>query len=199
MEADQTRYLLHKLNRVFKDGYRPARGNQPYDQFLKSGVMAEDMVNCLGHIFNLRNQQFDDYFIAPADEYWHESYFTGFMRQANNDCRKVAELVVDFIRETGLKVAECDPAEPVTDFKSWKIAMYFSEVDMHYLLEDVPQKWSGKLGFSDQVERLRGVTPPARYAVKDGFWIPAYDLYNTYKITNPHADESNRYVQERCR
>ncbi len=61
MNHAQTHYLLKKLRQVFRDGYRPVRGDEPYGVALDNGTTANNMVNCLGHTFNLRNRQFNDY------------------------------------------------------------------------------------------------------------------------------------------
>ena len=197
MEKAQTQYLLRKLNQVFKDGYRPARGNESYCYRLNNGDYVSDMVNCFGHVFNLRNQQFNDYQIAPAIEKWEHRYFTGFFNHGSTNHER-AQLMLDFIRETGLKVTECDPAEPVTDFKSWKMALYFADNDMHCFLEDAPHQWSEKLGFNTRVNHHHFATPPRLHKFTIGWGCETdYDLYNTYKITNPYADESNPYVKDR--
>lgn len=112
--------------------------------------------------------------------------------------RDWAAKMLDFIKEIGLRVQECDPLEPVTDFRSWKIALYFSIDDFHYLLEDTPNQWSSKCGFSKRLEQLDRRRAPRKYRY---FNLPdpdmdTYYFYNTYKITNPYADENNRYVKD---
>lgn len=197
MEKEQTEYLLRKLNQVFQDGYRPARGKESYFYSLKNNnrTLVSDMVNCFGHIFNLRNQQFDDYQIEPPLDKWKTHYYTGFFNDADTH-QKRAALMLDFIRETGLKVTKCDPAEPVTDFKSWKMALYFNDFDFHCLLEDAPHQWSEKMGTTIRVNHHHFAIPPLLRTTDNCFFGVGYDLYNTYKITNPHADENNRYVKD---
>lgn len=197
MEKAQTQYLLRKLNQVFKDGYRPARGNESYCYRLNNGDYASDMVNCFGHVFNLRNHQFEDYQIVPAIEKWGHRYFTGFFNHGSTNPER-AQLMLDFIQETGLKVTECDPAEPVTQFDSWKMALYFGEEDFHCFLEDTPHQWSEKLGFNTRVNHHKFAIPPRLYNIPISCSSGLdYDLYHTYKITNPYASESNPYVKDR--
>lgn len=181
---ESTHHLLSKLHQVFKDGYRPARGNESYAAQLKNGVLAGDMINCFGHTFNLRNQQLDDYQFTPDRIYGYFPAEPGASGQTR------AQPMLDFIQETGLRVAACDPNEPITDFKSWKIALYFAPSDFHFLLEEAPGRWSSKLGFSFEVDQ--NLYPPQKY-----YGAFDYNLFNTYKITNPHADANNRYLQGR--
>ena len=192
-QEDPTQHLLRKLRQVFKDGYRPARGNESYDVMLNNGAKAYIMVNCLGHIFNLRNQQFNDYQIMPYKMY---GTFDGI---GFNKHKKAAKRMLDFIKETGLKVEECDPNKTITDFKSWKIALYFEDSeyrkDFHYLLAETPQLWSSKVGYRPFVEHIYTTTPPSIYRNQIDNDTTPYEFYAAYKITNPNASESNCYVK----
>lgn len=195
MYTESTQHLLRKLNQVFKDGYRPARGNESYNVVLDNGVKAYTMVNCLGHIFNLRNQQLNDYQFTP------QRMYGAFDNIGYNSNKKAAKRMFDFIAETGLKIEECDPHKIITDFKSWKIALYFEEnkvsKDFHFMLEEAPQCWSSKIGFGPYTEHIQGTTPPQEYC-NQVIAIPSkYEFYGAYKITNPNANESNRYVKDR--
>lgn len=199
MEQEKTKYILKILNRIYKDGYRPARNKESYNVKLKNGLEAGCMINCMGHVFNLRNKQFDDYKIKPYDateffgEYFTEPYFMDFLKYNNNE--KDAQLMLDFIKETGLKVVECAPDEIIKDFKSWKIALYFSKGDFHYLIEDFPGCWSGKVGDTNIVEHFNGLTAPKEYHCNNA--NSTYKLYASYKITNENANENNKYVKDR--
>lgn len=192
MEQDNSReHLLRKLHKVFKDGYRPTRGNETYfadDTYdAESRTFLVDRVNCFGHSFNLRNQQFNDYGFKSYKLYGH------FDSDKLKQPASFAQDFLDFVKETGLLVTECDPYEPINDFKSWKIALYFAPKDFHVLLEDAPQKWSSKLGFGG------GVAWRPKLPLKYHIARQDYDFYNTYQITNPNADENNRYIKERTR
>lgn len=197
--AEQREHLLRKLNQVFKDGYRPARGSESYDVKLKNGLYTYEGVNCLGHIFNLRNKQFDDYDFGPYHMYgrFTNPYF-GIGKSIEFE-DKTKDIMFDFIKEVGLKIEECDPSKPIEDFKSWKIALYFLNTkyhkDFHYLLEDSPKNWSSKLGYQPHVERIQKETPPLQYHNLIEEYPETYNLYGTYKITNENADENNRYVK----
>jgi len=199
MNQERTEYILKILYKIFKDGYRPARSNETYYKKLKNGIYVGNMINCMGHIFNLRNQQFDDYEIEPYKSFSHGyayPYFTGFMKDAYK-FDESAKLMIDFIREVGLKVEECYPNEKITDFKSWKIALYFSSRDFHYLLEDSHQNWSSKIGNKNIVEQISTEEPPKEYQNHVDTFPNLYNLYATYKITNKNADENNKYVLDR--
>lgn len=191
---DDREYLLRKLNQVFKDGYRPARGAESYNVPLKNGLWAYEQVNCLGHIFNLRNQQFNDYQFEPYGMYGN---FPSCSPGVSNRAR--TGQMLDFIKETGLRVNECDPLEPIKDFRSWKIALYYAPDDFHYLLEDAPHHWSSKCGTMNYFEQIDRRQPPYKYRYCNLLDpdLKTYYLYNTYKITNPYADESNPYVKDR--
>lgn len=189
-------YMLRKLYQIFQDGYRPARGRESYNVMLDNGLPAYDQVNCFGHIFNLRNQQFNDYQFLPERRYGR------FPRAPWDDNRAWANKMLDFIREVGLRVTECDPTRPLNDFKSWKIALYFSAKDFHYLLEDTPQNWSSKYGFSNYLGHINRPRAPHKYRhciITPNQQTDTYYLHGTYQITNPHADENNRYVKDLAR
>ena len=198
------KHLLRKLSRVFKDGYRPARGAESYNVRLDNGFWAYQQVNCLGHVFNLRNQQFNDYNFLPIPMF-------GFFPQAPwEDNHDWARKMLAFIQATGLQVEECDPVMPITDFRSWKTALYFSQPrgwglpDFHFLLEDAPRQWSSKCGNDNAFEQFYHRTAPQEYqcctANSDTHCLTrdpdTYYLYNTYKITNPNADPNNPYVKD---
>ena len=188
-------HLLGKLRQVFRDGYRPARGAESYNVRLKNGLWAYQQVNCLGHVFNLRNQQFNDYDFKPY------RMFGDFVLGPWENKHAWLGQMLDFIKDTGLKVEECSPKETITDFKSWKTALYFvrfgySAGDFHYLLEDMPNQWSSKCGFRDNFEQLNLVTPPLIYKNQIDRSLTDYDFYGTYKITNPNADPNNPYVKD---
>ncbi len=187
--------LLRKLQQVFRDGYRPARGRQSYRVKLDNGLPAYQQVNCLGHIFNLRNEQFNDYNFMPYGQYGH------FPRSPWDNNQVWAQKMLDFIAAVGLEVAACDPVLPITDFKSWKIALYFSPHDFHYLLEDTPQNWSSKWGFSDFTDRFHCPGVPQQFHCRrlTATYANTYYLHGTYQITNPYADENNAYVQDHVR
>ena len=196
MDNEQkTKRLLTKLRAVFKDGYRPARGFEPYNEQLKMGLQISDFVNCFGHTLNLRNAQLYAYQILPDLLY---SNFPSIDRVSNGEA---AHYFLDFLREIGLKVQPCDPGEPINDFKSWKIAMYYDNGvlngrDFHFLLHESPQLWSSKVGFTPYVEHIVSTTPPTEYHPESVPESPIfYELHDTYKITNPNADPNNRYVQ----
>ena len=196
MEQEREKYIIKVLQKVFQDGYRPARGDEPYSVRLKNGVPASGMVNCMGHIFNLQNQQFDDYEIKPYEVVSHNYAFPYFMGLKADSNDKSARMMLNLIKKTGLKVTECAPDEIISDFKSWKIALYFSAKDFHYLLEDFPRQWSGKIGDTGIVEHFNNLTPPKEYCNHRNTLPAIYRLYGTYKLTNKKADENNKYVKD---
>ncbi|MCM1404574.1 MAG: hypothetical protein NC133_03715 [Prevotella sp.] len=191
-KSEDREHLLRKLYKVFKDGYRPARGNESYGTKLENGMVVSNLVNCLGHVLNLRNQQFDDYQINSR----LFGYFQGLCL-SHNFKEDATKCTFDFIKETGLKVEECAPQRKINDFKSWKIALYLSHKDFHFFLEEAPREWSGKLGFENYVEHNFKLIPPKVYRNTVEIDPESYEFYGTYKITNPNADENNRYVQGR--
>lgn len=194
-QAEQTQHLLSKLRDVFRDGYRPARGIEPYNVRLKNGELTYRIVNCLGHVFNLRNRQFNDYQIQAYDLY------RNFPNIDHAPIHTVSRNLLDFIRETGLQVEACDPSARIDEFKSWKMALYFDNTvptnrDFHFLLAEKPNVWSSKIGFTQHVERIYQDTPPQNYQQRAVFNRPMnYELYGTYKITNPNANPKNPYVK----
>ncbi len=201
-QTQQTEHIIRKLWQVWRDGYRPARGNESYEYRLKNKTLASTMVNCMGHIFNLRNQQLDDYDFGPFQ------IFNDFPSINQDPYEKTVKQMFDFIKETGLKIEECAPDKTIDDFRSWKIALYFENKiincgnqniyrrDFHYQLEEGPQLWSSKLGFTPSVEYINTKEPPQVFQSSISEFEPTvYNLYGTYQLTNPYADENNRYLK----
>ncbi len=196
---NEKEHLLRKLNQVFKDGYRPVRRNEPYNFKLKNGLYVYECVNCLGHVFNLTNQQFNDYDFGPYKMYGKFP----LQNQNSSLCfnERMKNTMFDFIKETGLKIEECDPNKPIEDFKSWKIALYFLNTryhkDFHYIFEESPNIWSSKSGYKPQVDYIQTTNLPDTYINQTDIAPDVYNLYGTYKITNVNADENNPYVKDR--
>lgn len=190
----RTNILIENMTQVFKDGYRPARGNQTYNYILKNDVKLYSMVNCFGHVFNLRNEQFDDYHFEAFPLFGN---FKGMFYEPQD---KAAQNMLEFIRAVGLKVEECDPRKPIEDFKSWKATVYFEDHpikrDFHWLLEEKTGLWSSKIGFEACLENIQQITPPKSYRnLVDTDEPTIYNYYATYKITNPNANANNRYLK----
>lgn len=189
----RTEHLLSKLQQVFRDGYRPARGTQSYNIMLKNKAKIYAMVNCFGHIFNLQNQQFNDYHFDAFP------LFGNFSGMGYEPQDKAAKRLLEFIRAAGLKVEACDPTKTVEDFKSWKIAIYFEKNphkrDFHLLLEEQPNLWSSKIGFEPCVEHIFSKEPPELYynLVDDDPVV--YELFEVDKVTNPFADANCKYLK----
>ena len=193
-------YIIEKLWQVFKDGYVPSRGKESYDYELsnKSGNIY-NFTNCLSHAcFNLTNKMFDAYNINPPK--FHDCSYFGLMMHPGDTDGKIAQRILYFIRETGLKVEDCDPNIPVRDFNSWKMALYTANDDYHLLLEEPARRtarffrshrriWTSKAGYwGDFCKELEGELPTVMRSGR-------YYLYNTYKITNENADEDNPFVR----
>ena len=160
MNRETSEYLIKKLYKIFKDGYRPARGGEPYDFFYKETAIGL-YTNCLGHaMFNLTNAQFADYDIRPP-RYITENYYCGFIDSIDDldydynadkyllDVEKIFGEIETFVRETGLKIEECSETFAPEDFNSWKVACYLSEglADYHFMLQEQNGVWSSKNGF----------------------------------------------------
>ena len=185
--------LLSHLQDVFRDGYRPARGDESYSVYVGNYVKAFQMVNCLGHVFNLTNKQLEDYDIIPCRLY---SYFPGIKEQPQ---AKREQRLLDFIQATGLQVQDCAPDKNIKDFNTWKIAMYFENnpysKDFHFLLEEAPGFWSSKIGYSSYLEHIYTKEPPVKYApMADNRY--QYEYRGTYQITNPYASPNNKYLKK---
>lgn len=190
----RTELLLRRLQQVFHDGYRPARGTQSYNVKLKNKTKAYAMVNCYGHAcFNLQNEQLNDYNFETMPLFGN---FSGMFYDTQS---QATARMLDFIRATGLRVEECDPDKPIEEFKSWKVGIYFEKHeykrDFHLLLEEQPHLWSSKIGFEPCLEHIYCKKPPYTYfnmVVDDPV---VYEFHGAYKITNPNADANNRYLK----
>ncbi len=193
IHEERVQHIISKLYQIFQDGYRPARGFEPYNFQLDNKRKVSKLVNCFGHVLNLRNAQFNDYKIGPYQIY---GYFPNICSDTD---QQAAQRMFDFLKEIGLKIEECAPDKTIEDFRSWKIALYFENTnrlhkDFHFILEESPDLWSSKLGFSPNIEHLREKNPPEVYQnlLTDEF---NYERYGAFIITNPKADENNPYIK----
>ena len=101
--------------------------------------------------------------------------------------------IMDFVKETGLKVEECSPKANNCDFKSWKVALYLCNRDYHMFIEDFADYWTAKRGFTPSTDKINFLTPIfTRGNDKDN---PVYEYFGTYKLTNPRADENNEFLK----
>lgn len=189
-----TEHIRFKLEQLFiRDGYRPARPlSQSYNVTLKNGAKAYALVNCFGHAcFNLQNEQLNDYKFENFPLYGN---FRGIAYEPQD---KAVQRMLEFIRATGLQVEDCDPKKTINEFKSWKIGIYFEDNkykrDFHVILEGDP--CTSKIGFEPCVEGITGTLPTIYYNLLDDDPV-VYELYNTYKITNPNASVNNRYLKK---
>lgn len=198
MVTEQDKYLEHavkKLHKVFiEDHYRKARNpKESYDVPLKNGAYAYSIVNCLGHVLNLQNKQFDDYNFKPYP------LFGSFPGLSRKPLESAAEDIFYFFKQIGLKIEEYDPTQINEDFCSWIAALYFEDNqehhDFHFILQEYHGLWSSKIGFEPCKEHLCTIVPPERYRNLVDNDAAIYNLFKVIKITNPKADENCRYLK----
>lgn len=191
---EQSHYVIQTLyHLIHKEGHIPSRDIfEPYQTQLNNQVQAFTLVNCLGHALNLSNQELNDFLIKPYRIYGH-------FPQIRKACKAVgAQQTFDFLNEIGLKVEPCAPDEKIKNSKSWKIAFYHDKItkDWHYFLEEMPNCWTCKMGFSPSVQLVIGEFPGETF---QGITDPMqnnYEFYGTYKITNPNANGNYCYAKK---
>ena len=187
---------LETYRQMIEDGHLvgSTRGTESYSLKLSNGKRVYQVINCLGHALNFRNQQIIDYGLS---DYRTFGFFPDLIHKTN---QQQMQDVFDFFREIGLKVEECDQTQSITDYRSSKIACYTSDIDerhsdLHFFLEEAPHIWSGKIGFGPYIEFFRTDKLPIRYQNPTAKSKIIYDYVGTYRITNPKADMNNVYVK----
>ncbi len=139
-----------------------------------------DFVNCYGHaVFNLTNKLLGN--VLPAKMF---SYFPGIKYDSKS---KAEERLMIPPEQVGLKVIPWSVERSIGP-NEWLVALYFDRdesKDFHFLLQEAPNIWSSKLGYTGYVELVYGLQPPKVY--RSSLENNPYDLYGVYKITNQKA------------
>jgi len=177
--------LIKKLNKLFKKGYLPSRHNVSYNGQYTKGEQIENLTNCFTHAcFNITNEDLKRMNITKENASWiqirtvlYDDFFL--------DEEETAKSLFSYVRETGLEVEE-DNDNSILKKNEWRVALYFryplfDNGDYHFLLQERDGSWTEKVGTSPTVSSL-----PSLPQKLHGF--NGYDLYKTYKITNPYAE-----------
>ncbi len=183
--------MLKKLQKIFKMGYVPDRGNETYRYLINDPVNNDEiftgkLCNCFGHAcFNLKNKQYVEYEISRKDKFFFYDFIND-LKSKNND--EAAKLLLKRIEEVGLSVSPAQSTDKIKD-NQWKVAMYFDRIsygkteilrDFHFLIQQKDGSWQGKNGFTFNVETYKDL---------QFYCSPYYALHKVYTITNPNARE----------
>ena len=188
MDYNQTMNSLNKKNEILKlqgiikKGHLPSRGRTRYGE-------AVLYANCLEHAcFNFSNDQLIDNFSLA------KSRFT-FAAFDQLEAKPLINEICEFVKSTGLILTPCNPKDIIGP-KQWKIALYIfenkthKETDFHFLLQEKDGLWSEKFGFNKEIS-LYGDLRQKVFATNNPFDDEnAYELVETYTITNPYAKEN---------
>lgn len=171
-KEERTILKLYKLVRL---GYVPSRGLEHYSK------STARLVNCFEHAFyGLTNAQIK---IVGLDLEDKETFGNIF---STNPMQDNIQKIFYFIRETGLKIEECDYSAVVKKPES-KVALYFQKnlfrEDFHFYREEKSRFgktfWTGKAGFSSVVQKERDLE----------MHMNGYSYRGCYKISNPNIDK----------
>lgn len=179
---DPQKKIIKNIGAIFKAGYVPMRGNEKYG-------MCASYINCFAHAcFNLPNCMIEKLdFSSPI--FLIQEPFTDF---GDESLSQTKSEMFDFIKSTGLQI---DKNKPILKDNEWKVAVYFSEAynrdfgrkSWHLLLQEKDGSWSGKNGFSPQVEHFQTLQS----------FLP-WDLYNKFQLNdvfilkNPNVEENKK-------
>lgn len=183
--------MFKKIQRIFKSGYVPDRGDETYfynfiDPVLKQEVYTSEICNCFGHAcFNLKNEHFKNHKISLVNRDFFYNFGTDLETKNNEEIEK---LILKKIESVGLIPSL---AKDTTQLKNnqWKVAMYIDRIsfgqndvfrDYHFMLQEKDGRWSSKDSFKVDVEKYDELTKHF------GLY---YKLHNVYTITNPNAKE----------
>ena len=175
------RKTIIKLQQIVSSGYIPSRSYEKYFGFTQRFEKFEDMTNCFGHaVFNLKNSQFNDIDFTYEDG----TNLGAFSTSPFLPIKSVEKEFCEFVYSTGLKIFP-EIQKGILKNNEWRVALYFEKKsddlsrEFHWLLQERNGKWSGKMGYSNQVETY--------------FEIPSqignYELYKTYLVKNQFTRE----------
>lgn len=172
--SNEERTIL-KLYEIVKLGYVPSRGLQHYSK------STARLVNCFEHAFyGLTNTQIKTAGLDLEDKETFGNIFS--KKPMQDDIQKMFY----FVRETGLKIEECDYSA-VVKMPEVKVALYFQKnlfrEDFHFYREEKSRFgktfWTGKVGFSSIVQKERDLD----------MHMNGYSYHGCYKISNPNIDK----------
>lgn len=187
--------FLKNLEGIFRLGYVPHRGYQPYvvyDCIYDEDCPTEhyaDVVRCYVHAcFNLKNEDY-----RKMD--YNDLENATFPLADKKDFSKTVESLMGFVKKVGLKVTRVSVFDKVNPSKEWKVAIYQSRKDdeihdYHFFRQEPDGNWSCKQG--QYVDILEFQQLPNPYFSEIG---TRYDLYDVYKIENPFAKDLNEKVK----
>ena len=175
---------IQKIKRTIKAGHVPSRGDEDYKYCTKSGYLASDIVNCLGHaVFNFSNAELDD---MKLDKEAGRIFCDIESKKGGDTIEGITEGVIDLVKKTGLKI---EPAKPEAMLKSnqWKIALYFGQLEdstlvFHFFFQEEPNHWTSKMAHQKHITHYDHLDDI--YVDKDA----TYEKYEEYIITNPYAE-----------
>ena len=172
--------VILKLKEIVASGYLPSRGLEPYQGMTRYHQKIDQLANCFEHaIFNLTNEQFDDYEFLEREGDVFGSLSSNIL---------VPKIVTEaeaceFVRKTGLKMDECE-LNPKLKENQWLVAMYFEEDpiigrDFHFIRKEKNGLWTGKRGYTDKIQKFDEMP----------YNIYELEFYKTFKVTNPFVKE----------
>ena len=189
------------LKDIFKGGYMPSRGEEPYDRWF--------FVGSFDHAaFNLTNAQLEK--VEPMAtringvRSMEANLCEGFIaepRTTGQGWQQTEQNFLDYIKQTGLMVEECKEDAEYNPAYQWKIAYYreivnFEMKDILFLRQEKENRWSAKVG--NRVEYF--CIPPQHINFSNLFGEKReYSKFKTYIITNPYAKkryEKKQYAKK---
>lgn len=174
---DMKNLLLLKIQEKIKLGHVNRRGKTRYN-------FSTPLINCIGHAgFGFDN----NFLLENFNPSISQDIFGDFESWDEEGLEKE---ILSLIKSSGLEITPCIPSE-ILKKNQWKVALYFGYHPQvgcslpHMIKQEEPELWSEKMGFDRDVsfygELLKTIYP----------CYQRYDFYNTYKITNPYAEENN--------
>ena len=183
--------IAKQLHIVYQQCYPPIRELGELRYYSKE---AAQISNCLEHaVFNFSDEMLGwlfEKFGENMPKFW--SNFSGLAsvidKKPQQQLNDTTPQIVERIRNTGLKVEECDiDAKP--EEGQWKVAYYFNLCDekgqfipdFHFFRQEADGRWSSKLGRSMQI---------CFYDELPQIFEGGYKLQKIFMITNPYIYKS---------
>ena len=182
---------LKEIKRIYKRGYIPSRGTQEYTL---DG--ANDVGSFEHAVMNFTNEQLEK--ISPIQA--REEGFIAEPRKSGAAWQRTEANFINYTRNMGLDIEECEENAEVNPAYQWKIAFFrkISEckmLDIMFALQEEDGSWTIK--FRNDLLKYQKLPQYIQPTKMDYLMDTHYSRFRTYVITNPTAKKKYEKEQKK--
>lgn len=177
------------LKKILKTKHYP-----PYSPLFESDLeKVSGKYNCYAHIWGFDKSEIEQF---PDYEVFDIPGFSGFEFEYPENEEELVRRVFQDMKLLGVDIKVSSINEPLKK-DEWKIAIYYSNYDFHFMRQDRDGTWSHKLGYSPHI--FYENTPPEKYNVGMGFNIPPYKLVSICTLKLKQSATKKRTTGKECK